>query len=261
MRWLVPLALVSLALPLARAEKLTDAQKFDIIRGMTAEYATAKVALAHSKKALEFSSHGDFDKPAWQAAAEKFGPAARVGDLVQVTKVDIQDDKIVLDINGGYKSGKPSWKQRIQIGIGTRTVPLSQSDTNAPGGTSIALLFHSPVPPLRADQIKKMLAPILDFEKHSAAETYMESLPPEIQTAVKQKRAIPGMDRDQVIFALGRPVRKVRETVDGIETEDWIYGTPPGRIVFVTFNGNKVIKVKEDYAGLGTEAPPLTPPR
>ena len=35
--------------------------------------------------------------------------------------------------------------------------------------------------------------------------------------------------------------------------EDWVYGTPPGRITFVTFNGDKVIKVKESYAGLGTE--------
>ena len=29
---------------------------------------------------------------------------------------------------------------------------------------------------------------------------------------------------------------------------------PPGRITFVTFNGSKVIKVKESYAGLGAEA-------
>ena len=69
------------------------------------------------------------------------------------------------------------------------------------------------------------------------------------------------MDRDQVLLSLGKPVRKVRETIEGEETEDWIYGTPPGRIVFVTFKGNKVIKVKETYAGLGSEAPPLPPPR
>jgi hypothetical protein len=40
-----------------------------------------------------------------------------------------------------------------------------------------------------------------------------------------------------------------------------VYGTPPGKITFVTFNGNKVIKVKEAFAGLGTEAtgPAQTP--
>ena len=59
------------------------------------------------------------------------------------------------------------------------------------------------------------------------------------------------MDRDQVLLAVGHPVHKSRETKDGMELEDWVYGTPPGKITFVTFNGNKVIKVKEAFAGLG----------
>ena len=70
-----------------------------------------------------------------------------------------------------------------------------------------------------------MLAPVLDFEKRSATEQYIETLPPEIQEAIKEKRAIEGMDREQVLLALGRPRNKVRETKDGVETEDWIYGT------------------------------------
>jgi hypothetical protein len=53
---------------------------------------------------------------------------------------------------------------------------------------------------------------------------------------------------------MGHPTHKSRETKDGLETEDWVYGTPPGKITFVTFNGNKVIKVKEAFAGLGSEA-------
>ena len=56
-----------------------------------------------------------------------------------------------------------------------------------------------------------------------------------------------------VLLALGRPKYKPRETKDGLETEDWVYGTPPGKITFVTFNGDKVIKVKDEYAGLGTD--------
>ena len=75
-----------------------------------------------------------------------------------------------------------------------------------------------------------------------------------MQLAIKEKRAVEGMDRDQILLALGKPVTKSRETKDGLEIEDWIYGKPPGRITFVTFNGNKVIKVKESYAGLGAEA-------
>jgi hypothetical protein len=94
---------------------------------------------------------------------------------------------------------------------------------------------------------------VLDFEKHSATEIYSETLPPEVQTAIKEKRAREGMTHEQVIMALGRPVYKSRETKDGLELEDWVYGRAPGKITFVTFNGDKVIKVKEEYAGLGNQ--------
>jgi hypothetical protein len=78
---------------------------------------------------------------------------------------------------------------------------------------------------------------------------------------VEEKKAVEGMDREQVLLAMGRPNHKSRETKDGLEVEDWVYGQPPGRIVFVTFSGDKVIQVKEAYAGLGTIAPNLETPR
>jgi hypothetical protein len=67
------------------------------------------------------------------------------------------------------------------------------------------------------------------------------------------------MDHQQVLMAMGQPEHKSRETKDGLEVEDWVFGKPPGKITFVTFNGEKVIKVKEMYAGLGSEvaAPPV----
>jgi len=71
------------------------------------------------------------------------------------------------------------------------------------------------------------------------------------QDEAAAKKAIEGMDHDQVLLAMGRPVRKTRETKDGVDLEDWIYGMPPGKITFVTFQGNKVVKVKDTYAGLG----------
>ena len=71
------------------------------------------------------------------------------------------------------------------------------------------------------------------------------------KTARAEKKAIEGMDKDQVLLALGRPLRKSRENKDGVDFEDWIYGQPPGRVTFVTFSGPKVVKIKETYAGLG----------
>ena len=75
---------------------------------------------------------------------------------------------------------------------------------------------------------------------------WVETLPKEYQDAIRDHKALPGMDQDTVIAAVGRPDRKVRErNSQGVETEDWIYGNPPARTVFVTFLGDKVQKVEE----------------
>jgi hypothetical protein len=131
--------------------------------------------------------------------------------------------------------------------------PVSNGDSNAPGGTSIVLLFHKPLEPMKAADVKKMLSPIFDFDKHTVTEIYADTLPPEVKLAIAEKRVTEGMTRDQVIMAMGRPVYKSRETKDGLETEDWVYGAAPGKITFVTLEGDKVIKMKISYAGLGTQ--------
>jgi len=250
---IISLAILSLLPAGAQAgTKLTNDERIELVRGLTAEYATVKVLLPRSKKPLEFESTGNYDKSAWATIARESGPAARSGDLVQVTKLEIEDDKLVLQINGGFKGGK-KWYQGVQIGMGGNTAPISTNDTNAPGGTSVAVLFHKPLEPIKASEIKKLLAPVLDFERHSVTEIYSETLPPETQKAIKEKRVLVGMDREQVIMAVGRPQHKSRENKDGMETEDWVFGTPPGKITFVTFNGDEVAKVKDSYAGLGSQ--------
>jgi hypothetical protein len=244
------------------AAKLTEQDRIELVRGLLAEYATVKQLLPRAKKALPFESTGSFDKKVWQDASREYGPAGRVGDLVHITRVFIESDKLVLQINGGFNGGR-KWYDSAQIGAGMgggTMTPLGRGDSNAPGGTTIEILFHKPLEPMKAAEVKKMLAPVLDFEKRSATELYAEVLPPEVQTAIREKKVIEGMDRDQVLLSLGRPNHKSREVKDGIELEDWVFGQPPGRITFVTFNGSKVIQVKEEYAGLGTEvADPKSP--
>jgi hypothetical protein len=259
MRAGIVLAILSLTpWPAFPGNKLTFEDRIEITRGLMAEYATVKQFLPRSKKPLPFESTGAFDKKVWEAASKEFGPAARVGDLVQITKVEIEDDKIVLQINGGLK-GNRKWYDNIEVGMGSRTTPVGRGDSNAPGGTTVAILYHKPLEPVKASEIKKLLAPVLDFEKRSATELYADTLPPEMQKAIREKRALEGMDREQVTLALGRPARKSREVKDGIELEDWVFGQPPGKITFVTFSGSKVVKVKEMYAGLGSqvESPPV----
>src|ERR1019366_6909044 len=212
---------VTLTPLLSGADKLTEQDRIELMRGLLAEYATVKQLLPRAKKALPFESTGSFDKKVWEAASREYGPAGRVGDLVHITKVFIESDKLVLQINGGFNGGR-KWYEGAQIGGGIggggSMTPLGKGDSNAPGGTTIEILFHKPLEPMKAAEGKKMLS-------------------------------------------LGRPNHKSREVKDGIELEDWVFGQPPGRITFVTFNGSKVIKVKEEYAGLGTEVADPKAPR
>jgi len=114
---------------------------------------------------------------------------------------------------------------------------------------------------LTPDDVKTLLSPIFEFDRHSATKLYSETLSPTIQKAVAEKRAMIGMNHEEVTLALGHPDHKYRESKDGVDSEDWIYGIPPGKITFVTFEGDKVVKVKDQYAGLGiqTAAPQPNP--
>jgi hypothetical protein len=230
----------------------------EIIRGITSEYATVKDFLPRSKKPLDYNADGTWSKTQYAAIGKVNGPAARVGDLVQVTRVTIEKDRLVLEINGGIKNGG-HWYDHVEMGTGTgtntSTRPMSTSnDSNATSGTYIQLLFHEPVMSIKAAEIKDILSPLLDFDKHSATELYSQHLSPAFQKAIAEKRAEKGMDREMVTMAMGRPERKLRETKEGVDYEDWIFGKPPGKIVFVTFSNSKVVKVKQTFAGLGAEA-------
>ena len=252
--------IASLCAPLFAAEKLTFEDRVDLVRGLMAEYGKSKVLIPRSKRNLTCETDGTYDKKEWAAIAKESGPAARVGDMVQITKIDFGSDRIIFQLNGGFKGGR-HWYDGVQVGMGPSTQPTmstvgNDSDVNAPGGTTIELLFHKPLEPIKPQVVKKMLSSVIDFDPHSATEIYIDTLPAPVQSAIKEKRVVEGMTKEQVVMAMGKSTNRSRENKDGLETEDWVYGQPPGKITFVTFSGDKVIKVHESYAGLGaTEAP------
>jgi hypothetical protein len=239
-------------------DKLTTQERIALIRGLMAEYGKAKVLVPRSRGALEIDAVKGFDKARWDQIAKKSGPAARAGELLQITKMDIGDDRIELQLNGGYNGGR-HWYRNIQMGGGASDpvmTPIAGDDSDdpmAPYGTSIVILFHKPLESIKSSDVKKILAPVIDFDRHTVTEIYVDTLTPEVRKALTEKRVLVGMDREQVTMALGYPQHKSRETKDGIELEDWVYGQAPGKFTFVTFKGEKVIKVKEEYAGLGVQ--------
>jgi len=233
----------------ADTKKLSREQKIELLRGLDAEWAIAKVALPMSKKPLPVDSVGGRDVKKWEESLYKDGPAARPGDMVQITTVEINDDSIKLEINDGTKKG--SFWDKVQIGGSAGAAPINRPKTNAAAGTSIEIKFPDSIGDIDSKGVKKILAQVLNFDTHSAVETYTESLPQPVQDAIKAQKAIVGMDQEQVILAMGPNARKVRTTKDDIDYEEWIYGKPPGVITFVKFQGSKVVDVKEDFAGIG----------
>lgn len=258
-RFCIPVATLLLSLMVsatgqAREYKYSIEERIALTRDVTAEFATAKVTLPRSKKALPFDAEsGEKDLGKWSDAHQQFGPAARMGDMIQITKIKFEKNRLLLEVNGGFKGGR-KWYERIQVGggMGGGMTPVGQGNSGrGPSGTSIALDFPDGLPELDFVRIKELLTPLLDFDKHSATEQYVETLPAPQQAAVKENRAIEGMDRDTVLLSMGKPERKIRETKDDIEYEDWIYGTPPGKVTFVKFRGTEVVQVKESYGGIG----------
>jgi len=235
---------------------LDNAGRQELIRDLTAEYGTARVLIPRSKKPLEIQPGGSIDPREWGAAMNKSGPAAREGDLVQITQVEIKRDRVIFELNFGISGGR-KWWHRVQVGGGgsgrsQRGTTLGNGQqTHAPGGTEIALLFEGEVPEQESEEFLKLLRPVLNFELRSADEMYMDSIAPEFRAAIEREEVIEGMDRDMTLLAKGKPNRKVRDFDDGVETEDWIYGKPPGDVVFVTFEDGLVIGVKHAHANLG----------
>src|ERR1700704_5063504 len=99
-------------------KKLSQDQRVELVRGLSSEYATAKVILPNSRKALPFEENGTWNKKIWDEAVLKEGLAAKAGDLVQITKVDVGDDAITLQVNNGLRKQGGTWRDKVQISVG-----------------------------------------------------------------------------------------------------------------------------------------------
>jgi hypothetical protein len=173
---------------------------------------------------------------------------------VQITKLDFRDHTIVIDVNGGGR-GKKRFLDHVQIGMGGATTPTStvtKEEVGPPGlqpgmGSTIFLEFGKAVPDLTPEELKQLLSPVLDFSKErSASVQWFDTLPKEIKSAIQDRRPLIGMDREMVVAAIGKPGHKVRERdADGNDIEDWIYGTPPAKTIFIRFTGERVSSIRQ----------------
>jgi hypothetical protein len=174
------------------------------------------------------------------------GPAVKPGDRVRITEIKIAKDYILFELNGGPKK-KKKWYDHVEVGMsGAPTVKKTgdQAPEN-PRGTLLVLAFKGFVPEISPDALKQMMQPVLDFSSKSAAEAYLDTIPPKAKQAIKNHEVLVGMDQDMVIYAKGRPGKKIRDTDEnGKAYEEWMYGEPPQDVEFVRFSGPEVVQVK-----------------
>lgn len=231
---------------LADSKKQIEEQKLELLRGLASEFATAQTYFPRSRTPLGFEADtGYWNQQGWQQLGAQTGPAARKGDLVEITKVTVEGSMIVLELDYGFNGRNGHWYDGVSVNGGA---PANSTSAPAPGGTVISVHYPNGLSGVTSVRVKKDLAPILSFDQRSATETYAENLPPEVRGAIQDKKVIVGMTRDQVLLAMGQPAHKSRENVDGVDLEDWVFGNPPGKVTFVTLKGQKVVKVFEDYA-------------
>jgi hypothetical protein len=232
----------------SQAGPMQPMSRLSLVRYVDGELVQVVRPIPAGKKGLHLKAGAPMDEKALRMAVASAGSAINPGDHAQITDLEFKDKEIIVDINGGGK-GKTKLRDRIHLEVGGVPTMTTSQDTrvNTSAGATIYLDFDKPLPDMSAEELEQFLSGVLDFSKrHSAAVQWVESLPPDIQKAIEEKQPVVGMDHDMVLAAMGRPDRKVREKgPDGNEIEDWIYGKPPAKTIFVSFEGDKVTQVHE----------------
>lgn len=232
----------------AQAGPLQPMSRLSLVRYVDGEIVQVTKPIPAGKKGFHLKAGVPLNENALRMAVASASSSINPGDRAQITNLDFKEKEIIVEINGGGR-GKTRLRDRIHLEVGGVSTATTSPNTpvNPNAGATLYLDFEKPLPEMTAEDLKQYLSGVLDFSKrHSAAVQWVESLPPEIQKAIQEKQPVVGMDHDMVLAAMGRPDRKVREKgADGNEIEDWIYGTPPAKTIFVSFEGDKVTQVHQ----------------
>jgi hypothetical protein len=231
-----------------QTEKMTAQTRLLVMRSLQSERVFARITLPQGDKGIKIKN-GVVSPSEAKIAQEiaEFGPAARPGDRCVITDVQIKDNQITVELNGGSKKHQ-KWYQHIQVisNAGATPVPGGPSPQSLDAhGTTVTLEFDKYIPELNGDQVRALFGPVIDFKALTAAEAYEKTLPPKVQEAIKDHKILVGMDKEMVTYAKGRPQQRIRDKDEqGRDYEEWIYGKPPEEVDFVRFKGNEVARLE-----------------
>lgn len=226
-------------------QRMTSQTRYAVLRMLNAELVYVRKPFPMGHKGLVLKPDGTLTPGSGELGRllVQHGTAARPGERVKITNVQIKESRIVFEINGGPKR-KKKWYQRIQFSAAGGSATAPQDTNEFSRGSALTLEFKGDVPELTVDRIKEMLEPVFDFTAKSAAQAYMDTVPPIVRDAIRDHRVLVGMNREMVQYAKGRPPRKIRERDGELEYEEWIYGEPPQDVEFIRLVGDEVVQVK-----------------
>jgi hypothetical protein len=231
-----------------QSDRMTGQTRLMVMRSLQSERVFARILIPQGSKGIKIKNGvvSPSDMVIAQEVAE-YGPAAKPGDRCVITDVQIRDNKIVVELNGGPKKHQ-KWYQHIEVisNAGATPVPGGPSPQSLDShGSMVVLEFDKYIPELSGDQVRDMLSPVLDFKALTPAEAYQKTLPPKVKEAIQDHKILVGMDKEMVTYSKGRPPRKIRDKDDqGQDYEEWIYGSPPEEVDFVRFKGNEVARLE-----------------
>ncbi|MGA7219580.1 MAG: hypothetical protein WBX38_14770 [Candidatus Sulfotelmatobacter sp.] len=179
-----------------------------------------------------------------------YGPAIKPGDPAHISFVQIKDDHIHFEINGGPVRRK-KWYQRVEIS-GSNGPPVNGAPNEVitnPHGSILDLYFPRRVPEMTPQQLRAVLSPVFDFNARDKEQAYLNAVPPKVKEAILAHRVLVGMNTEMVLHAKGKPPRKVREREGESEYEEWIYGEPPADVDFVRIIDDEVVRVETMKVG------------
>lgn len=240
--------------PAQKNATLQDDSKLSLIRYVSGEFAKAIKPLPAGKEGFLVYVDKPVNLEQLDRAVATHGAAVNTGDQVQITKLEFRDHTIIVDLNGGGR-GKKRWRDHLHLdlgGIPTVQSTTTQQEQGPPGlqpgmGSTVFLEFNKSIPDMSPQDLKQLLSPLLSFAKErSAAVQWFDTLPPEMKKAIQDRKPVVGMDREELVAAIGKPDHKVRERdTNGNDIEDWIYGQPPDKTVFIRFQGERVTSIKQ----------------
>lgn len=231
------------------AEKMTERGRRELVRNLEAEQGFAHRTLPLGSS-LTLRANGPLvqNPSEYKKMIYEKGQAAAPGDRVVITAMEIKDNRITIDVNGG-----PYLKHRFLRHVSFNDNAVVADTGDHATGSRIILVFEGYLPELSAPEVKSLLSPVIDFGVKTTEQAYADTLPPTIKESVAAHEVLVGMNHRMVLAALGAPESKVRDQptgdANGGRCEEWIYGHVPQTVRFVRFVGDRVTIV--EIAALG----------